>query len=338
MDGRPPGPISLSRYPVEPAWLGIPTFGKLPLCQTPDDLRAGEVDIAIGGAPWDGTNQDRGGAHLGPRAIRASHLASPPHSHRHHASRVSPFETLVVCDYGDAHVVVGDPALTFRNLQEFVREILSAGSLPIVLGGDHGITWPCATAVAEHYGRGELALIHLDSHADTAPDFQGNRYSHSSSIRHLIEEGAVRGEHVTQIGLRGYFPPPEIQDWMDEVGIRAHYMTEIEDRGLDAVISGALAAASSGPAHAYLTVDIDVADPSCAPGTGAPEPGGLTSRELLKAVRRVAAELGIVAMDIVEVNPAYDAGNGITARLAHYCVLEAITGTAMRKLGHGGEE
>jgi arginase family enzyme len=147
---RVPGPINLNRYALEFAWQGIPTFMKLPVCLTPEDLRAGAIDVAVGGAPWDGTATTRSGTHLGPQAIRTcDHLAAPPHQRPHLHVRVDPFEHLSVCDYGDAEVVIGSTDRTFGNIRTFVAEILEGGALPIILGGDHGITWPAGAAAAE---------------------------------------------------------------------------------------------------------------------------------------------------------------------------------------------
>ena len=330
---RAPGPINLNRYGVEVSWAGIQTFMKLPVCQTPEDLRAGRIDVAIGGAPWDGTNMDRGGAHLGPRAIRAAGVLSPPYDRPHQHTRVDPFSELRVCDYADAEIVVGDSKRTYDNIRAFVSEILEGGAIPIILGGDHGITWPSATAVANSYGFGNIGIVHFDAHADTASDFKGNLYSNGSPVRRLVESRAIRGADVVQVGLRGYWQGPDVREWMDDQAIRTHYMAEVDIAGFGEVLNRVINEALEGPENVYLTVDIDSVDPAYAPGTGAPEPGGLSSRELLQGVRRVAAEVGIVAMDVVEVSPPYDTGIGITAKLAHYCVLEALTGIAMRRRG-----
>lgn len=331
---RPPGPIDVSRYDIEPAWAGIQTFLKLPMCLTPEDLLAGEMDAAICGVPWDATAISRSGAHLGPQAVRrCDHTPVPPRDRPHLHVGVDPFEHLNVCDYGDANIIIGDTERTFANITSFIGDIVGSGVLPIILGGDHGITWPNVTALAEHYGYGNVGVVHFDAHADTAPDMQGNLASHGTPMRRLIESGAVKGKNFIQVGLRGYWPGPDVLAWMDEQEMRTHFMAEIETRGFDAVLDDAISEALDGPEHLFLSLDLDVADPAHAPGTGSPEPGGLTAIELLRAVRRISAEVGLVGMDIVELNPAYDSGMNITALLAHRAVLEALTGTAMRRLG-----
>ena len=331
---RPPGPISLNRYEVEPAWLGFQTFLKLPVCLTPADLQAGRIDVAICGAPWDGTAITRSGAHMGPQAIRScDYHPTPPLERPHLHVGVDPLEHLRVCDYGDANIVIGDTERTFANIRSFVSDIAGTGAVPVILGGDHGVTWPNVTGIADVRGFGKLGVVHFDAHADTAPDLQGVLASHGTPMRRLIESGAVKGKNFVQVGLRGYWPGPDIRSWMEQQGMRTHFMAEIQRHGFDTVLERAINEALDDADHLFISVDIDVVDPSAAPGTGSPEPGGLSSHEILRAIRRLAAEVGIVGMDIVEVSPPYDAGNNITCLLAHRCVLEGLTGIAMRRLG-----
>jgi agmatinase len=149
-------------------------------------------------------------------------------------------------------------------------------------------------------------------------------------MRRLIESGAVAGRNFVQVGLRGYWPPQEVLDWMRAQGMRWHLMREIEERGAEAVIDDAIAEALDGPELIYLSVDIDVLDPGMAPGTGTPEPGGLLTRELLRAVRRIVGQVRLAAMDIVEVSPPFDHAD-ITAMAAHRVAMEAISALAARK-------
>lgn len=331
--GRPPGPIQLNRSDISPPYAGFMTFMRQPVCLTPADLKAGEIEVAICGVPWDGTQVTRSGSHAGPQGIRACDYApSPLQGAYHQHVRVDPLKELRIADYGDADVVVGDTERTFENIREFIREIAETGAKPMILGGDHGITWPNVTALADVYGHGKVGVVHFDAHADTAPDMQGVLASHGTPMRRLIESGAVKGKNFVQVGLRGYWPDPPVLEWMEEQQMRTHFMAEIEHRGFDAVLDDAVNEALDGAEFLFLSVDVDVADPAHAPGTGSPEPGGLTSRELLRAVRRLSAEVGVIGMDVVEVAPMLDSGN-ITALLAHRAVMETLTGTAMRKLG-----
>ena len=205
-----------------------------------------------------------------------------------------------------------------------------AGCLPVVLGGDHSITFPDATGVARHIGWGRLALVHFDAHADTANTQSGSLYGHGTPMRRLIESGAVRGERFFQIGLRGYWPDPDVLDWMATQGMRSYEMAEVGRRGLAPCLDEVFELAMSGCDGVFLSVDIDVVDPGMAPGTGTPEPGGLTARELLDTVRRCAMELPLAGVDIVEVSPPYDHAE-VTAYLANRVVLEALSGIAWRR-------
>lgn len=331
---REPGPIQINRTTIAPSYAGFMTFMRQPICLTPEDLRAGEIEVAVCGVPWDGTQVSRSGSHGGPRGIReCDYYPSPLEGTLHQHVRVDPLQELRVADYGDAEVIVGDTERTYRNIRNFIAEVADLGIIPMILGGDHGITWPNVTGLADVYGFGKVGVVHFDAHADTAPDMQGVLASHGTPMRRLIESGAVLGKNFVQVGLRGYWPDKPLLAWMEEQGMRSHFMAEIEHRGFDLVLQDAVEEALDGAEHLFISVDVDVLDPAHAPGTGSPEPGGLTTRELLRAVRRLSAEVGIIGMDVVEVAPNMEAGNQITALAAHRCVMEAMTGTAMRKLG-----
>ena len=146
-------------------------------------------------------------------------------------------------------------------------------------------------------------LFRSDAHADTGDSsYGGTLISHGSPMRRLIESGAIPGRNFVQIGLRGYWPPATLFDWMREQGMRWHPMSEIETRDFDEVVDEAIAEALDGPEYIYLSVDIDVLDPAFAPGTGTPEPGGLSSTDLLRAVRRISSSVKLLAVDVVEVS------------------------------------
>lgn len=153
---------------------------------------------------------------------------------------------------------------------------------------------------------------------------------HGTPMRRLIESGAVKGRNFVQVGLRGYWPGPEVFAWMAQQRMRWHTMREIEERGAEAVVDDAIAEGLDRPDLVYLSVDVDVVDPGMALGTGTPEPGGLLPRELLRAVRRVVGRVDLAGMDVVEVSPPYDHAE-VTAMLAHRLVLEAISALAVKK-------
>ena len=310
-----------------PTYVGPTTFSNLPWITDPAELEARRVDVAIVGAPFDDMVTHRPGTRFGPRAIREAQNSSG--SLNSLQLDVRPFEELTVVDAGDANIVPArfdrGHAMIFRK----VREVAATGAIPIVLGGDHSITWPSASAVAEVRRPGSIGIVHFDAHADTAPDSFGQLAGHGSPMRRLIESGAVLGRNFVQVGLRGYWPPVEVLDWMREHELRWHLMTEIEERGAEAVIDDAIAEALDGPDAIYLSVDIDVVDPGSAPGTGTPEPGGMLPRELLRAVRRIVGKVELAGMDIVEVSPPYDWAES-TAMIANRCALEAISALAVK--------
>jgi agmatinase len=321
--------VVFDRMDDRPAFAGIPTFLHAPLLADAEALRAERPDAVIVGAPTDTATTHRPGARFGPRAIRAaSNLRRTAY---HLGLQVQPFRVLRVFDYGDADVVPGDLERTNDAIRASVGEVARADAIPIVLGGDHSITYPSAAAVAETVGQGKLGIVHFDAHADTAPDSWGVLLSHGTPMRRLIESGAVAGPHFVQVGLRGYWPPPAVWDWMREQGMRWHTMHDIQRRGFDVVLGEAIEQALDGPERLYLSVDIDVLDPAYAPGTGTPEPGGLTARELLQAVREITARTDLAAADVVEVSPPYDGPAAITAEVAHRVVMEVLSALAAKR-------
>lgn len=312
----------------DPPFVGIPTFLKLPYLDGAEALAAEQPDVVIVGAPYDMGATNRPGARYGPRAIRA---ASNLGRHVHHLGLgVEPLRILRAFDYGDAGIIPGDIEGSHDAIRRKVLDVARLGAIPVVLGGDHSITLPSVTAVAEVVGDGRIGVVHFDAHADTASDDWGFLLSHGTPMRRLIESGAVKGSNFVQVGLRGYWPPPDVFDWMRQQGMRWHLMREIEEQGFDTVLKTAIAEALEGPDAIYLSVDVDVLDPAFAPGTGTPEPGGLTSVELLRAVRTIVSSVRLVGMDVVEVAPAYDGPGAITAEVAHRVVLEALSALAVK--------
>jgi agmatinase len=311
-----------------PTYVGPTTFANLPWVTDPDELRARAVDVAIVGAPFDEMVTNRPGTRFGPRAIREAQYSSG--SLNSLQLDVRPFDELTVVDAGDANIVPAYWERSHAMIYRKVREVAATGAIPIVLGGDHSITWPSASAIAEVRRPGSIGVLHFDAHADTAQESYGQLASHGTPMRRLIESGAVLGKNFVQVGLRGYWPPPDVFEWMLEQGMRWHLMTEIEERGAEAVIDAAIEEALDGPDAVYISVDIDVVDPGAAPGTGTPEPGGMLPRELLRAIRRIVGRVDVAGMDIVEVSPPYDWAES-TSAIANRCALEAISALAVKR-------
>jgi agmatinase len=333
-DESPPGHdpyIAYDEFDL-PSYVGLPSFQKLPWVTDALELAVRRPDVAIVGAPFDDAVSHRPGARFGPRAIRSASY----HSGAINSLQlgIEPYEWLDVVDAGDAPVTPMDIERGHHVIERKVRDVAQSGAVPIVLGGDHSITYPSASAVAAVVAPRRLGIVHFDAHADAAPATWGNLRSHGTPMRRLIESGAVAGRNFVQVGLRGYWPGPHTLRWMAEHEMRWHLMTEIEERGAEAVVADAIAEALDGPEVIYLSVDIDVIDPGMAPGTGTPEPGGMLTRELLRAIRQVASSVTLAGMDVVEVSPPFDHAE-VTAAAAHRCVLEAISGLAARRRASG---
>ena len=308
------------------------TFLGVERCDLDDLSTYHDADVVIVGAPFDGGTSHRPGTRFGPMAIRQACYLGQDGSRPHLALRVDALQDIRVVDAGDVEMFSGDIERSIASLEEAVFKVSAAGAVPLVLGGDHTIALPDATGVARHHGFGRVSMLHFDAHADTGDIEFGSLYGHGQPMRRLIESGALRGDRFLQIGLRGYWPGPDTLSWMAEQRMRSYEMTEIGARGLDACLDEAFGIALDDCEGVFLSVDVDVCDPGHAPGTGTPEPGGLSSRQLLDSVRRICLELPVVGIDIVEVSPPYDHAE-ITAYLANRVALEALSGIAARRLG-----
>jgi arginase family enzyme len=209
-----------------------------------------------------------------------------------------------------------------------VGQVLAAGVLPVVLGGDHSITEANVHACAAVHG--PLGLLHFDTHADTGAQVFGVEMSHGAIMRRLVEDGHVAPNRYAQVGLLGYWPGEKEFSWQAEHGITSFFMHDVRDLGIGLVIRRAVKAVGAGPI--FLTVDIDVLDPAFAPGTGTPEPGGMTTSELLWAVREVALRTEVIGADVVEVIPTGVGSADVTALAADRVVREILGGIALHRI------
>jgi agmatinase len=312
------------QYGEKPDYAGPLTFGGVPCTQDPAELTG--FDVAILGAPMDELVSDRPGARFAPRAIRAASCPPGPHLE----VGIDAFAAMRIVDFGDAPVVPAQPERNHAAIEQTVAQVLGAGVLPMILGGDHSITEPNARACAAVHG--PLGLVHFDTHTDTGDEVFGARVSHGTVMRRLVEAGHIDPRRYVQIGLRGYWPGESEFSWQAEHGITSLFMHDVRDRGIRDVMRETIEIIGPGPA--FLTVDIDVLDPAFIPGgTGTPEPGGMTSVDLLWAARTVAAELELVGADLVEVIPTGVASADPAALAGERIVREILTGVAMRRAG-----
>jgi agmatinase len=310
--------------PDKPDYAGLLTYAGMPYTQDPAELA--EVDVAIVGAPTDDLVSDRPGTRFGPRAIRAASCPPGPHLE----AGVDAFAELRVVDFGDAAVVPADSERTHAQIEKTVGQVAAVGALPVVLGGDHSITEANVRAVAAQ--QGPVGLVHFDTHTDTGTEVFGVEHSHGTPMYRLVRDGHLVGSRYVQIGLRGYWPGEAEFAWQREKGITAFFMHDVRDLGIREVVERAVVAAGDGPT--FLTVDVDVLDPAFAPGTGTPEPGGMTSIELLWATRELASRVDLVGMDVVEVIPTGVGSADVTALVADRIVREALTGVALHRRSH----
>jgi agmatinase len=309
-------------YGEKPDYAGLLTFGGVPCTQDAAELP--DFDVAIVGAPMDELVSDRPGARFAPRAIRAASCPPGPHLE----VGVDAFERLRIVDFGDAPVVPAQPERSHAAIETTVRQIVDAGLLPVILGGDHSITGPDARACAAR--NGPLGLVHFDTHTDTGEEVFGATLSHGTVMRTIVDEGVIDPRRYVQIGLRGYWPGPAEFAWQAERGIASLFMHDVRDRGIREVIGHAVDIVGPGPV--FLTVDIDVLDPAYIPGgTGTPEPGGMTTVDLLWAARTVAADLDLVGADVVEIIPTGIGSADPAALAGDRIVREILTGIAVRR-------
>ena len=307
----------------KPDYAGLLSFAGAPYTEDPAELTG--VDVAIVGAPVDDLVSDRPGARFGPRAIRAA--SCPPG--RHLEAGIDAFGELRIVDFGDAPVIPADPAASRAAIASITGQVADAGALPVVLGGDHSITEPEIEALSARHG--PLGLVHFDTHTDTGTEVFGVERSHGTPMYRLVEAGHVDPRRYVQIGLRGYWPGEAELAWQAERGITSFFMHDVRDVGIRTVVERALEIVGTGPA--FLTIDVDVLDPAFAPGTGTPEPGGMTSADLLRAARSVAAGARLVGADVVEVIPTAVGSADVTALVAERIVREILTGLALRRRG-----
>jgi agmatinase len=306
--GRPRGAADAT---VVPRFAGISTFARLPMA---DQVAA--WDIAVVGVPFDGGTSYRPGARFGPSAVRqGSRLLRPYHPELD----TLPFERGQVVDAGDISCSPFDIEAAVRQIEDAAGGLLAGGGRLVAIGGDHTIALPLLRATAQRHG--PLALIHFDAHLDTWDTYFGQRFTHGTPFRRAWEEGLLLRDHSAHVGLRGPLYARDDLTEDAEMGFLQISTTDVADRGVGSVVAQLVERAGDAPV--YVSVDIDVLDPAHAPGTGTPEAGGLTSRELL-ALLRGLDPVSIVGSDVVEVAPAYDHAE-VTAIAAAHVLYDLVT-------------
>ncbi len=300
----PPDAMSVPRF------AGPDTFARLPRLQD-----VGRADVAVLGVPFDAGVSYRPGARFGPAAVRAGSKLLRPYSP---ALDVSPWDVLQVADAGDAAVNPFDLLEAIRQVEAAAEATYERADRIVTLGGDHTIALPLLRAAARRHG--PVALVHFDAHLDTWDTYFGAPYTHGTPFRRAAEEGLLAPDSAAHVGTRG--PLYARSDLAEDkrLGFATVSTDDLARRGVDEAVDRVRERVGDRPV--YLSIDIDVLDPAHAPGTGTPEPGGLTTREL-QMVLRGLADLHVVGADVVEVAPAYDHAE-LTALAAANVVYEFL--------------
>ncbi len=302
---------------VVPRFAGAPTFARLPRI---DEVN--QVDIAVVGVPFDAGTSYRPGARFGPAHIRESSRLLRPYNP---AQDASPFALAQVVDAGDIAVNPFNIDEAILQIQDGVGSLISKGIKLLTLGGDHTIALPILRAL--HKVHGKISVIHFDAHLDTWDTYFGANYTHGTPFRRASEEGILDRDGCLHIGIRGpLYAASDLSDDKD-LGFKIVHATEIDEIGVEGVIKAALSRVADRTV--YVSIDIDVLDPAFAPGTGTPEAGGFTSRELLRIIRALD-QVNLIGADIVEVAPVYDHAQ-ITGIAAAHIAYELITIMARAK-------
>lgn len=302
---------------VSPRFVGIRSFARFGLHDGPLD----DVDVAIIGLPFDTSVVYRPGARFAPAAIRDASVLLRSFSYD---GELDVFGSLNIVDRGDAPVIPGQAMRSLEIIEQAVTEIVSNDVMPVGLGGDHLVTLAELRAVAAKHG--PVGLLQVDAHTDTDDSYFGDRYTHGSSFVRAVEEGIVDSERLVQVGLRGSLFEANDYDLSRRLGFDTITASEVDHIGVDATAERVRERLGEGPV--FITFDIDGLDPSCAPGTGMPEIGGLSYREAQRLLRSLHT-VDLVGCDLVEVLPAYDPTE-ITAIAAANIVFEMLCIKAAR--------
>jgi agmatinase len=300
-----------------PRFTGPSTFARLPLVRDLDD-----VDVAIVGVPFDTGVTYRVGGRFGPNAVRAASVMLRPYNPN---LDIKPFDVLSCVDHGDIAIVPGYTERSYAAIEAAVAPIVERGVIPLLIGGDHACTLPHLRATRS---RGPVAVIDFDSHTDAWDSYFGEKYNHGTWMRRAIEEGLVDVDHSIEVGLRG-----SLYDAADWTGLRLElgleYLTTEDVFRLGPAAVATAIRERVGDRPAFISFDIDVVDPAHAPGTGTPEAGGPSARDML-AILRGLTGIDFVGFDVVEVIPAYDPA-GQTATVAANLAYEMLSLVALRR-------
>ena len=321
---RDPGPFSVHRYLFPRS--GIPTFAGASVAIWPEDLVAGDVDVAIIGVPSNASSGRRD-AGSGPSAMRATNTIAMPDVQ----SLLKPHEVLSVVDYGDFYVDWLTTELTVDHVIDMVAETAETGAIPMLVGGDTSMLYPGVKGVAQARGKATFGLLHLNAHPD-AEQFGDHTVSDRQSIFLLLDEGIVNGSDTIQVGLRGPEVNVETLQWLRSKNVRYHTMAEIQQRGFDKVLKRVLREVENGPDAFFVSIDVSVIDPSEMVAAGRIAPNGLRLEQVTRAIRHVCAAKDIVGFEITDMAPMLDFSR-LSVVNANAVLNACLVGIAVRKSG-----
>jgi agmatinase len=323
---RDPGPFGVHRYLYPKS--GVPTFGGASVAIWPEDLVAGNVDVAIVGVPSDMSSGRRDAA-WAPDEMRALNTIATPDVQ----SLVKPFEVLSVVDYGNFAVDNLSTERTIGHVSEMVAETAGTGAIPMMVGGDTSMLYPGVRGVAEAHGKGAFGLLHFSAHPD-AERFGDHTISDRQAVFRLLDEGIVEGAETIQVGLRGPDVDADTLQWLRDQGVRYHTMAEIRRRGFGKVLKRVLREVERGPDAYFVSIDVSALAPAEMIAAGRVTADGLDIGQVTQAIRHVCAAKKIVGFEITDLAPVLDYSR-LSVLHANAVLNACLVGVALRKGGLG---
>ena len=328
---REPGPIDLQRYHVLPTTHAFPTYFGLPNAMTTEDLIAGEVDIALVGAPSEYNPASGNG--WAANYLRINHNYDFAQTGHDLWFNNEYFEELNIVDYGNANQHPSLMMQNFANQALVFKEILDGGAMPLVLGGDHGTQVASLMALYDHYGPKSFSIVHFDAHTDLAPpDGRLGMFTHGgAALRFAHEQGLADGDQIFHVGLRGAYDSVERMDWMFNTKTNYYFMPQFEKNGFKETADALLAELEGR--RIYISLDMDVIDPAHVPGVSNPEIGGFTTKEMMQLLRMIFLQNEVIMMDISEYSPLLDDRRRNTANTINRLQRHVFAAYAARQSG-----
>ncbi|HDZ08228.1 agmatinase family protein [Pseudohongiella sp.] len=321
---RDPGPVNVHRYINQ--WAGIPTFAGAPVAVTPEDLIAGNVEVAIAGIPQSMSSGSRDGRNA-PNVLRAMHVTGNLDVY----AMVDPGAVLNIVDYGDIAVDRMSLERGLDHVYDMVLQMANTGAVPFLVGGDHSLMYPNVKAVQAADPDQSLTVVHFGANYN-AERTRAHTISDRDAVYRLVSEGVIDGSDLIQVGLRGSQATRESFEWLRDNDVRYHTMASVEANGWQEVMEQIVEEASDAGNPLYLSLDVSVLDPTEMVAAGRAVPGGLTIREVTPLLRRLCAENEVAGLELMDFAPMLDLSY-VSAMNANYMLNACLTGIAMRKQG-----